>query len=352
MVACDIKIIIKAPNQKIGDQTIDCFSDWTVKQLKERISIDYPLKPRVEDQRLIYSGHLLKNEQKLDDILETNDERLHTIHLVCSQKQDVSRSNISGSERNTTTNSGVAEATETSSFLNTNMSTFQWDTVSPEVLNNFTVSSPFISQEQLMQQMAAMQQLYVQCMAQYLNQTGYNLDTIHTANQSALNTSQSEASSSPLIHRQAEPAGVQPQRMDAGPAGAAVDDDDDAVNRDWLDWFYWISRSLVFVSILYFYSSLSRFVVVIGFGLLLYLYQNGFLNGNREEQRVRDAEERHDAQRVQEIMDGNIDGHRRANVATHRDNEERYSGLRLLWMTLSSLFTSLIPDQAAPVNLN
>jgi hypothetical protein len=42
-------------------------------------------------------------------------------------------------------------------------------------------------------------------------------------------------------------------------------------NRDWLDWFYTMSRVMVLFSIVYFYSSPARFVVVSALGLTLYL---------------------------------------------------------------------------------
>lgn len=40
-----IKLIIKAPNQRLDDQTIDCDIDWTVHRLKSHLSSVYPTKP-------------------------------------------------------------------------------------------------------------------------------------------------------------------------------------------------------------------------------------------------------------------------------------------------------------------
>ena len=42
-------------------------------------------------------------------------------------------------------------------------------------------------------------------------------------------------------------------------------------NRDWLDWMYTFSRAAILLSIVYFYSSFSRFVMVMGAMLLVYL---------------------------------------------------------------------------------
>uniref|UniRef100_A0A8B9NI36 Uncharacterized protein n=1 Tax=Accipiter nisus TaxID=211598 RepID=A0A8B9NI36_9AVES len=38
-----VTLIIKAPNQKYTDQTINCFLDWTVGKLKLHLSKVYPI---------------------------------------------------------------------------------------------------------------------------------------------------------------------------------------------------------------------------------------------------------------------------------------------------------------------
>lgn len=40
-----VTLVIKAPNQKYEDQTINCFLNWTVEKLKSHISNVYPSKP-------------------------------------------------------------------------------------------------------------------------------------------------------------------------------------------------------------------------------------------------------------------------------------------------------------------
>lgn len=64
-----------------------------------------------------------------------------------------------------------------------------------------------------------------------------------------------------------QPANQNPQ-MNA--QGGAVQNEDE-LNRDWLDWLYTVSRATVLLSIVYFYSSFSRFIMVIGAMLLIYL---------------------------------------------------------------------------------
>lgn len=40
-----VKLIIKAPNQEIKDQVVQCNISWTIGQLKEYLSEVYPSKP-------------------------------------------------------------------------------------------------------------------------------------------------------------------------------------------------------------------------------------------------------------------------------------------------------------------
>lgn len=64
----------------------------------------------------------------------------------------------------------------------------------------------------------------------------------------------------------------QPADQNEPPANNANRNVQDAPpNQDWLDWIYVSSRIFIFISVLYFYSSPGRFIVVAGFALLLYL---------------------------------------------------------------------------------
>lgn len=68
---------------------------------------------------------------------------------------------------------------------------------------------------------------------------------------------------------------VQPQqppvvRMNA--QGGMVDDDDDEMERDWLDWFYVGVRFVLLMGILYFYSTPVRFFTTVVLILFIYWY--------------------------------------------------------------------------------
>lgn len=40
-----ITLIVKAPNQRIADVTVDCMLEWTVRKLKSHLSDVYPNQP-------------------------------------------------------------------------------------------------------------------------------------------------------------------------------------------------------------------------------------------------------------------------------------------------------------------
>lgn len=63
----------------------------------------------------------------------------------------------------------------------------------------------------------------------------------------------------------------QPVRMNAQGGMVLDDDDEDGMQRDWLDWVYTLCRLAVLLSIVYFYSTLGRFVIVVGFFFIVYL---------------------------------------------------------------------------------
>lgn len=117
------------------------------------------------------------------------------------------------------------------------------------------------------------------------------------------------------------PQGAQPQQAPVEPQPPAPQPqrvDQEHQNRDWLDVFYVMSRLMVFISIVYFYSSPLRFLFVVLFGLGLYLYQIGFF-------------------RNVNINNNNI-------VQGEGAEEQAPSRLMVVWTFFTTFFTSLIPE--------
>ncbi|CAH2324549.1 homocysteine-responsive endoplasmic reticulum-resident ubiquitin-like domain member 1 isoform X2 [Pelobates cultripes] len=77
----------------------------------------------------------------------------------------------------------------------------------------------------------------------------------------------------PDVQAPVNPAANPNMRMNA--QGGLVEEEED-LNRDWLDWVYSAARFAIFLSILYFYSSLSRFMMVLGAMILMYLHHAGW----------------------------------------------------------------------------
>ena len=60
-------------------------------------------------------------------------------------------------------------------------------------------------------------------------------------------------------------------RMNAQGGPVMDDDEEEGGDRDWLDWIYTLSRFSVLVSIVYFYSTFNRFLLVFSLFLIVYM---------------------------------------------------------------------------------
>ena len=290
-----------------------------------------------------------------------------------SSTQSTNENNTRTNENNTRTNANpnVMENPTNAPFLQ-NFNTFYANPI------NMSTPAVVLPPDQMWQQMAALQQAYAQYMAQYMIQNPYL-----NQNQMTPTVIPPMAPMAPMVGPQpvinAPDAGMpvvnapQPppvQRLNAGPGGQQViDDDDEGRNRDWLDCFYWMSRAVVLFSIIYFYSSFTRFLLVVFLSLLLYVYQmNWFnrrqqnINNNRLQQNIVNNNNNNEIgvnrqqQEPNEVDDTEVVDRHQPNANNSVDGrvtEERFTGLRFVWVIVSSLFTSLIPENpAVPVNIN
>ena len=89
----------------------------------------------------------------------------------------------------------------------------------------------------------------------------------------------------PPPQQAAQPAQVlQPQANENVQANANAgplfddDEDEDNANRDWLDKIYTLCRIGILLSIFWFYSSTSRFLMLVIAFVLIYLYQSGIFH--------------------------------------------------------------------------
>ncbi|XP_014905349.1 homocysteine-responsive endoplasmic reticulum-resident ubiquitin-like domain member 2 protein [Poecilia latipinna] len=136
---------------------------------------------------------------------------------------------------------------------------------------------------------------------------------------------------------------------------------DDELNQDWLDWLYTVSRAGVLLSIVYFYSSFSRFVMVVSAMLLVYLHQAQWFPFRPEQQNVRgeragappgEAQRQQDMQEIERLMDEGMEDDDSGEEGGGGGNENEDLGaalpepniLTVAWAFISTFFTSLIPD--------
>ncbi|XP_061615236.1 homocysteine-responsive endoplasmic reticulum-resident ubiquitin-like domain member 2 protein isoform X3 [Phyllopteryx taeniolatus] len=323
-----VTLVIRAPNQKYDDQTINCCQNWTVEKLKAHLSDVYPSKPSSKDQRLVYSGKLLLDHFTLKDVLRKQDE-YHMLHLVCPSPTPPSSPSSTRKPREST-----AEPTVTQ-----------------------TASPPFPAQHSQSDENS-----------DGLRQRGVIYDQLH---QQFMHSNLLAASSQNLRHElprthplpQADPLSQRPRvdrrgnpEVEMNAQGGEILNEEE-LNRDWLDWVYTFSRAAVLLSIVYFYSSFSRFLMVMTAMLVLYLHQAGWFPFNLENELQLPGENQEEIEA--ELQ--NNDLHGMEHVAEDSsDDDEGETGeegaedpnrvipqtgiLSSMWSFIITFFMSLIPE--------
>ncbi|XP_013777977.1 homocysteine-responsive endoplasmic reticulum-resident ubiquitin-like domain member 2 protein [Limulus polyphemus] len=363
-------IIIRAPNQTVPDQKIECQPDWTVKDLKDHLSQVYPNKPKIQDQRLIYFGHLLQDHLSVKDILRP-DAQTHVIHLICSQKDVV----ISQAPPKMTTTSSqpISNSSSPSGNLNIGgLNHLPWadglhQRFMPYVSNSVyssptTFQSVPMSPEQAYQHFTTMHNLYAQYMAQYFQNVHASSRTesqwsssFHEAPVDLGMTEQNTGQPLPL----AENMGMNAQARQV----FEEQEEEELAHRDWLDYFYIFSRVFILFSFVFFYSSVERFFIIALLGVIMFLYKRGWFGQRRPVNHPRevnvdpgaglpDDEENVERQAPRDISSVQNE---REEVTTEQDwesNQQLYSPLATAVTFVSTFFSSMIPDQPPPVNVN
>ncbi|XP_069715947.1 homocysteine-responsive endoplasmic reticulum-resident ubiquitin-like domain member 2 protein isoform X1 [Phaenicophaeus curvirostris] len=424
VVGHPVTLIIKAPNQKYTDQTINCFMDWTVGKLKSHLSKVYPSKPSTKDQRLVYSGRLLPDHLQLKEVLRKQDE-YHMVHLVCtsrtppsSPKPSTSReghgaSTSSGSsnlERSASTAASPTNQEASPTSLNTSADGVRHRNL-PQAQSNpilshqfpylmqgcpgllqFTTSKslgkeleilpkhamysrsnlgnqfpgqvvpagfsvyPAFSPLQMIwwQQMYA-RQYYMQYQAAVSAQATPSTVPVRSVVAQAVNSERApanEPAAAPNVAVQENrPINANVQMNAQG--GAVVNEEE--FNRDWLDWMYTFSRAAILLSIVYFYSSFSRFVMVMGAMLLVYLHQAGWFPFRQEggqQQAANNVEVNRDGQHannpdleeMERLMDDGIDEDSGEDAGEDANVEQQPGFMASAWSFITTFFTSLIPE--------
>ncbi|XP_039916726.1 homocysteine-responsive endoplasmic reticulum-resident ubiquitin-like domain member 2 protein isoform X3 [Hirundo rustica] len=363
-----VTLIIKAPNQKYTDQTISCFLEWTVGKLKSHLSKVYPSKPQDE---------------------------YHMVHLVCtsrtppsSPKPSTSRESHGASTSSSSSNLdrfGPTAASPTNqeapSSLNTSADGLRHRNL-PQGHSNPTPSHqfPYLMQGNIGNQLPGqgvpagfsmypafsplqmiwwqqmyVRQYYMQYQAAVSAQVTSSTEPARSAVSQAVNSEHApanEPAAVPNVAVQENRPVNQNVQMNAQ-GGPVVNEED--FNRDWLDWMYTFSRAAILLSIVYFYSSFSRFVMVMGAMLLVYLHQAGWFPFRQEggqQQAANNADVNRDGQHannpdleeMERLMDDGIDEDNGEDAGEDGNTEQQPGFMASAWSFITTFFTSLIPE--------
>uniref|UniRef100_A0A8C1ED64 Homocysteine-responsive endoplasmic reticulum-resident ubiquitin-like domain member 2 protein n=1 Tax=Cyprinus carpio carpio TaxID=630221 RepID=A0A8C1ED64_CYPCA len=348
-----VTLVIKAPNQKYDDQTISCFLNWTVEKLKKHISKVYPSKPLSKDQRLVYSGRLLQDHLHLRDVLRKT-----------SDSAGPSSSSSTPSQETSVNSDGLryrGNPTQTHGLNPAPTGVMQRPEGMPLPMQGGPAAGFPAHPMYMPMQMFWWQQMYAR---HYYMQ--------YHAAMAASRASSVAPFPAPIAGHATQPARPNEPAAPMGPNPAPEDRpanpniqmnaqggamlNDDELNRDWLDWMYTVSRAAILLSIVYFYSSFGRFVVVIGAMLLVYLHQAGWFPFRAELQNPiageglqDEAEQNQDMQEMERMMDEGMEddegdsGEEGPEDPMNADPHQP-GFLSAAWSFISTFFTSLIPE--------
>uniref|UniRef100_A0A8C2B5I8 Homocysteine-inducible, endoplasmic reticulum stress-inducible, ubiquitin-like domain member 1 n=1 Tax=Cyprinus carpio TaxID=7962 RepID=A0A8C2B5I8_CYPCA len=318
-----ISLVIKTPNQFHGDQLIEGVRvDWTVKDLKCHLSKVYPTNPAEKDQRLIYSGKLLQDNLLLRDVFsKAPSETKPTLHLVCAvkpqpaaqlgarpkvtstQQQSSQPSPLTASQSSESSEPSVSSVPSTDGLRQRAHAAWPGSSVNTSMPVTAAMAHPAFPTYSLYspQQLLWLQQMYArQYYMQYHAAMAAATSTPMAAPASSLPVGPHQAAvpaalpnqgpinDLPVNQNAPAPAFINPEganqnlRMNA--QGGPVMEDEEDMNRDWLDWVYTASRLAVFLSIVYFYSSVSRFILVMSSLVIMYLHTAGWFHFRRRPQ--------------------------------------------------------------------
>ncbi|KPI98627.1 Homocysteine-responsive endoplasmic reticulum-resident ubiquitin-like domain member 2 protein [Papilio xuthus] len=335
MLSDNVTLIVKAPNQQIEDQNIECQTSWTVKQLKGHLSEVYPSKPKTDEQKIIYSGQLLDDNTILKDVLRSYDSGIvHTMHLVCKPSRNMTKEKTEKTtETAPTAPPTEGRQTETTSRPETRQNdqnhNVEMQNYRNSFVNNYGRVPPYPNYNfgegylqgpndaaMFANHMMMVQQAYLQYMQQY-------------ANMHRVATEQGEVPGAGV----AGPVGGVAGGAEARPAqeaDAAAGGAGEEAPRDWLDQVYVASRIAILLSLVCVYGSPARLLLVLLLAVTAYLHQIGFF-------------------RVLNVQQNNANANA-PNTNTQTPTEEtepdpqQQSLLASTWIIITSFFASLMPE--------
>ncbi|XP_042294100.1 homocysteine-responsive endoplasmic reticulum-resident ubiquitin-like domain member 1 protein isoform X3 [Sceloporus undulatus] len=293
-----VTLVVKSPAQRHPDLHLPAKRDWSVRRLKAELGRLHPDAPPEDTQRLIYSGKLLHDHLCLEEVL--SQETVHVLHLVCNGKsppntQEPAAKNADAEHQPAPVSHELLVPSSVHAWSQSGNISNQPDAAgnagdrsppTPHPFQGMNPGYPSYTTYRMLQfwfHQVYARQYYMQYMA------------ANTAARDASSTRSAQeipvarvAAPAPLPHpfpvenqprNQNAPAPANPganQNLRMNAQGGPLMEEDEEVNRDWLDWLYSATLFYVFVNIVYFYSSMSRFAMVMVGTFLMYLHRVGW----------------------------------------------------------------------------
>jgi len=331
------EIIVRIPGQKKDLVLNDIPDDLTIESLKSLIFEKHEDKPIVDTQRLIHSGKLLGNDQKLSDLnLNADANGSSIIHLVISRIPppkpptpepviepiptepvvepvvENPRTPVAEPARDpeptTETTSEPTHSDRTQSNADLDDDSWQNEDLK-RYFQHWDLSIRCHQLNDKFKHLVPQLKLYRACIYDHQKKliTGISPTTNTNVNGNELPRQNNDRDNAVL--------GAQGIIEDDGPA-------------DWLDRFYTLFRVALLLMLAFNYASTERFICAIIAVLTIALYQGGYFQLQRR-RRPQNAEN-----------------------DENRENADRPGVFRMLFIFITRFITSLVPAQNPPVNIN
>jgi len=352
-----VQIKIKSPSANYPDVELCCQLEETVLAVKQKIEENFPTKPAVTGQKLVYSGKILKDWDKLGAVLRFDDEvTTYTFHLVCSLPQKVSQTSQEPEtelrQRHTANSRTLADSTPSISFSSSSPGLVGESQEMVEMMREFSTQYSAAMASMVNNpseaEMAAMQQMYnqyVNLYMQYMQSQSLPQPPLFVPHQQDQQVAGAGVELQPQVagDEAPNPGGLV---MNAGAAAGQIQDGGDR-QRDILDWVYVMTRVMLLFSVIYFHSSFFRLAFVAGLGFLAYFYQNRIrqpaqnIQQQQQQQQPQQQQDQGEAQQPGQTEEENDN----EPVVVEDEEEVPPSKFAVLLTFFTSLISSIIPEQ-------
>ncbi|GFX50040.1 homocysteine-responsive endoplasmic reticulum-resident ubiquitin-like domain member 2 protein [Trichonephila clavipes] len=323
-----LQLIIKSSTQSVEDFALPCELTWTIAQVKDQLSTSYPTKPKKEHLKLIYGGRLLPDHLSLKSVLNPTQD-VHIVHLVCSSPYNTEKTSPKKDEpvpRVSTSplpsNSNGIHPQMNAEVLTSNITSGLQEPVSSSIYNTADPT----------QQYLAMQQMYMQMMAQYYAQLYGGIPYGSVFPNPPVQTP--APASRPNI----------PQNV---PDRQAEEEE-----RDYIDYLYILSRLAILFTVLFYYSSPARIMGVLAMVLVISFFAK--MNRQPRHEEVQRPNENQNASTEQAAADNQASENEQApeSVPENQNTSPSATSVPSVFTLITAFFSSLIPSDPLPVNVN